>query len=140
MIIARVTPLKTIDIAGGGIRVECEVSPRPGRRWLDAFTMYEDDAFGYFTSIGTNWISASVLERGGRARLSRRPFDPPAMRMRYSKHFVILAQHEASHTGLHGGARMQGPCDLVREPDCVGTANKLGECLTLSLIEVRQDC
>ena len=63
MIIARVTPLKTIDIAGGGIRVECEVSPRPGRRWLDVFTMYEDDAFGYFTSIR---ISGSKLIAGSR--------------------------------------------------------------------------
>jgi len=60
MIIARVTALKIIDIDGGR-RVECEVSPPPGRRWREAFTMYED--VGYFTSIR---VSGSRLIAGAR--------------------------------------------------------------------------
>src|SRR5215510_12703479 len=60
MIIAPVTALKIINI-DGGLRVECDVSPPPGRRWRDAFTMYED--VGYFTSIR---VSGSRLIAGSR--------------------------------------------------------------------------
>ena len=58
--IARITPLKIRD-TDGGMRVECEVSPRPGRRWRKVFTMHGDGAFGYFSSIR---VSGSKLIAG----------------------------------------------------------------------------
>jgi hypothetical protein len=50
MSVARIGPLRvrTID---GGVQVECDVSPRPGRRWREAFAVGEDVAFGHFNSV-----------------------------------------------------------------------------------------